>query len=64
MINYDSPCVSICSLDVASDGTEYCVGCKRTSGEIFSWMTFTEEERLQKMDEIRNRNYNTGERNE
>jgi len=64
MINYHSPCVSICTLDVAKDGTEFCVGCMRTSDEIFSWLTYTEEERLQKMDELKERNYNTGESNE
>lgn len=57
MINYHSPCVSICTLDVAKCGTEFCVGCMRTSDEIFSWLTYTEEERLQKMDELKDRNY-------
>ena len=64
MINYHSPCVSICTLDVAKDGREYCIGCMRTSDEIFSWLTYTEEERLQKMDELKERNYDTGENNE
>ncbi len=64
MINYHSPCVSICTLDVDKDGTEYCIGCMRTVEEIGSWMTYPEKERLRKLDELKERNYNTGESNE
>lgn len=64
MINYHSPCISVCTLDVASDGTKYCVGCMRTVEEIGSWMTYPEEERLRKLEELKQRDYNTGESNE
>ena len=57
MINFDSPCMSICSLDKSTDGTYYCVGCKRTDAEIFSWMTFSEDERKQIMEELKERKY-------
>ena len=57
MIKYYSPCISICTLEVSPDGTEYCVGCKRTSDEIFSWLTYTEEERRKKAKELKDRKY-------
>ena len=63
MIEYHSPCVSICELDTAPDGTDYCVGCKRTTDEISSWLTYPVEERLQKIDELKHRNF-TGDNNE
>jgi predicted Fe-S protein YdhL (DUF1289 family) len=50
MIDFSSPCVSICQLDEAGD----CLGCLRTEQEIFSWMTFTQEERNAIMADIEN----------
>jgi len=58
MINYYSPCISVCSLDIASDGTDYCVGCKRTQEEIFSWLTYSEDERKHIMETLKERKYN------
>lgn len=52
MINYDSPCLSLCELDKKG---EYCVACKRTQEEIFSWLTYNEETRLKLLKEIEKR---------
>lgn len=41
MIDFSSPCVSICKLDKAGN----CLGCLRSHDEIFSWMAFTQDER-------------------
>jgi uncharacterized protein len=38
----ESPCILICSIDIA---TGYCHGCGRTRDEIASWMVFSPEER-------------------
>ena len=57
MNNYHSPCVSVCSLETASDGTEYCIGCKRTSEEVFSWLSYDEKTRKNLLKEIKERNY-------
>ena len=53
MINYHSPCVSLCELDETG---AYCIGCNRTQEEIFSWLTYTEEERLEVLKNIEKRN--------
>lgn len=55
MMNFDSPCMSICELNKA--GT-HCLGCKRTDQEIFSWMTFSEEKRKQLIVEVKTRQIN------
>jgi predicted Fe-S protein YdhL (DUF1289 family) len=52
MINFESPCVSLCELDEAG---ENCIACKRTQEEIFSWMTFTQEERNKIMKDVETR---------
>jgi len=57
MIQYHSPCISICDLD---ESKEYCIGCKRTLDEIGDWMIYTEEERLQKLEELKARDISNG----
>lgn len=52
MMQYHSPCVSLCELDETG---EYCVACKRTQEEIFSWMTYDEETRKKLCKEIKKR---------
>ncbi len=52
MMQYHSPCVSLCELDEAG---EYCVACKRTQEEIFSWLTYDEETRIKLCKEIEKR---------
>ena len=37
-----SPCVKICAMDAAD---RYCLGCKRTLGEIARWSQMTDLER-------------------
>ena len=41
-----SPCVKVCVMD-ADD--RYCLGCKRTLGEIARWSEMTDEERAEVM---------------
>lgn len=53
MHNFDSPCMSLCELDETG---KYCLGCKRTDAEVFSWMTYSVEERKQIMKELKERN--------
>ncbi|MFO8140298.1 MAG: DUF1289 domain-containing protein [Marinobacter sp.] len=36
-----SPCISVCALDES----DICIGCQRTSDEIFRWTTMTNDER-------------------
>lgn len=43
-----SPCIGICTLD--DDG--YCEGCRRTGGEIASWLSMTAQQRSHLMDEV------------
>jgi len=52
MINFESPCVSLCELDETG---ENCIACKRTQEEIFSWMTYTQDERNRIIQEVRTR---------
>lgn len=51
MIRFQSPCVGICEID--DDGL--CLGCKRTDEEIFKWLTYNEEERIEKLKEMKQR---------
>ena len=54
MIQYHSPCISVCAID--ESGT-YCIGCKRTKQEIGGWMCYTEDERLRLTEELKTREY-------
>jgi predicted Fe-S protein YdhL (DUF1289 family) len=38
----DSPCTKICVMDADN---RYCLGCRRTLGEIARWSQMSEEER-------------------
>ena len=51
MIRFQSPCVGICEID--DDGL--CLGCRRTDEEIFSWLTYSEEERIEKLKKMKQR---------
>jgi len=52
MIDFSSPCVSLCALDATG---AHCIGCMRTQEEIFSWMTYSQEERNRIMEEVKTR---------
>ena len=52
MINFQSPCISLCELDETG---ENCIACKRTQQEIFSWMTYTQDERDIIMEDVKKR---------
>lgn len=54
MINFESPCISVCAID--ESGT-YCIGCKRTKSEIGGWMSFSMEERTNLTEELKTREY-------
>ncbi len=41
-IEIESPCILVCSIDLA---TGYCFGCGRTREEIGAWMSYSREER-------------------
>lgn len=43
-----SPCTGVCTMDL--DG--YCMGCLRTLDEIAHWSSWSNERRLQLMDEV------------
>ncbi len=47
----ESPCEKICYLD--SD--DVCIGCKRTRDEIRMWMKYTDEEKLQVIENCKKR---------
>jgi len=52
MIDFSSPCKSMCAIDETG---AYCIGCMRTQEEIFSWMTYTQVERNRIMEEVKTR---------
>ena len=54
MINFDSPCISVCALD---ENGKYCIGCKRTKEEIGGWMRFPEVERKRLIKEVKTRKF-------
>ena len=41
-----SPCTKVCVMDADN---RYCLGCKRTLGEIARWGAMTDEERAEVM---------------
>ncbi len=43
-----SPCIGVCTLDAAG----MCHGCFRTSGEIATWTTLSDAERVHAMDVV------------
>jgi hypothetical protein len=45
----ESPCILVCSIDLA---TGYCFGCGRTRDEIGAWLTMTPETRRAVMAEL------------
>lgn len=42
MTAIESPCILVCSIDMASG---YCFGCGRTREEIAAWLTMTPDDR-------------------
>ena len=46
-----SPCIRNCCLDE----NDVCCGCKRTLHEIVNWSQYSREEKLAKLDELKNR---------
>lgn len=42
MTGIESPCILVCSIDLA---TGYCFGCGRTRDEIAGWIDMTADER-------------------
>lgn len=49
MTAIESPCILVCSIDVA---TGFCFGCGRTRDEIGAWALFTPERRRAVMAEL------------
>ncbi len=47
MIEYNSPCVSICKVE-----KDICIGCGRTLKEIASWTNFTKDQRQKVLERI------------
>ena len=47
MIEYNSPCVSICEVK-----DNLCIGCGRTLDEIESWTTMTQKQRQEVLERI------------
>lgn len=45
-MSYITPCVSICTIDPA---TNICVGCKRTKDQIRNWPNMTYQDRMEIM---------------
>lgn len=60
MIDFSSPCESICAIDETG---MYCIGCMRTQEEIFSWMTFPQDERDRITEEVKTRKPTTTKEN-
>ena len=49
MTQIESPCILVCSIDMA---TGYCFGCGRTREEIGAWISMTPEARRETMAEL------------
>jgi predicted Fe-S protein YdhL (DUF1289 family) len=47
-----TPCTGVCCMDFE---TGLCKGCYRTTEEISNWIGYTEEERLEVLDNVKNR---------
>ena len=47
-----SPCISVCTIDVASG---YCAGCLRTVDEIAAWASLTDREKRAVWNELARR---------
>ncbi|AFH14702.1 hypothetical protein LU11_gp171 [Pseudomonas phage Lu11] len=45
-----TPCIGRCSHNV---GDEICKGCKRTIAEVRDWNTYSPDEKMQKMEELK-----------
>lgn len=54
MTEYHSPCISVCALD---ENEQYCIGCMRTPQEIMEWLTYSKEQRLQILEELKHRSF-------
>jgi predicted Fe-S protein YdhL (DUF1289 family) len=48
----DSPCTKVCVMD---EDDRYCLGCKRTLGEIARWGEMSETEQAAIIAQLRNR---------
>ena len=52
MKNLPSPCISICKLNKS---TGYCDGCFRTEDEIALWLSMSDEDKLNMLNILRQR---------
>lgn len=57
MYEIESPCIKVCQYD--SKGV--CFGCRRTLAEIGNWSKFTNEERADIIEKLRDRRNVAGE---
>ena len=48
----NSPCVNLCRVDPTID---YCTGCKRSLKEIKEWISYSEANRLEIMQQLKTR---------
>ena len=51
MGHVNSPCINICKLDE----NKICIGCYRTLDEIANWTKYTNEEKLNIINQLQNR---------
>lgn len=56
-ISIESPCISICEMDSATD---LCIGCYRTRHEIALWGGSSNTEKLAILDQLRERRVAAG----
>jgi predicted Fe-S protein YdhL (DUF1289 family) len=47
-----SPCIKICKLDPKQ---QFCLGCKRTVEEIAKWSSFTEQQQIIIIEQLKGR---------
>jgi uncharacterized protein len=52
-----TPCIGICKLDI---GGIRCIGCGRSTAHLEAWSLYTDEERQEIMDLIKERKENYG----
>lgn len=52
-----TPCIGICKLDI---GGTYCIGCNRSTAHLEAWSLYTDQERQEIMDKLKERTINHG----
>ena len=47
-----SPCIKVCKIDLQ---TNLCIGCKRTQDEIANWLFYTDIQKIEVLEKLKNR---------